>query len=94
MRALILLAHPEPRSFNAYLAAQAAEQLRHDALQVDVVDLYAEGFDPLEAAHHHARRLQPDRFDAQREQRHGAEQGRSYPPMCSAICSCCALPIG
>ncbi|MFX7793077.1 NAD(P)H-dependent oxidoreductase, partial [Acinetobacter baumannii] len=53
MRALILLAHPEPRSFNAHLAAQAAEQLRHDALQVDVVDLYAEGFDPLEAAEHH-----------------------------------------
>ena len=76
MRALILLAHPELRSFNAYLAAQAAEQLRHDALQVDVVDLYAEGFDPLEAAHHHSRRLQPDRFDAQREQRHGAEQAR------------------
>lgn len=76
MRALILLAHPEPRSFNAHLAAQAAEQLRHDALQVDVVDLYAEGFDPLEAAHHHSSRLQPGRFDAQREQRYGAEQGR------------------
>lgn len=76
MRALILLAHPEPRSFNAHLATQAAEQLRHDHLQVDVVDLYAEGFDPLEAAHHHSSRLQPDRFDAQREQRYGAEQGR------------------
>ena len=76
MRALILLAHPEPRSFNAHLAAQAAEQLRHDALQVDVVDLYAEGYDPLEAARHHSSRLQPGRFDAQREQRHGAEQGR------------------
>jgi NAD(P)H dehydrogenase (quinone) len=50
MRALILLAHPEPRSFNAHLATQAAEQLRHDQVQVDVVDLYAEGFDPLEAA--------------------------------------------
>ncbi len=76
MRALILLAHPEPRSFNAHLATQAAEQLRHDHLQVDVVDLYAEGFDPLEAAHHHSSRLQPDRFDAQLEQRYGAEQGR------------------
>ena len=76
MRALILLAHPEPRSFNAHLAMQAAEQLRHDHLQVDVIDLYAEGFDPLEAAHHHSSRLQPDRFDAQREQRYGAEQGR------------------
>lgn len=73
MHALILLAHPEPRSFNAHLAAQAAEQLRHDHSQVDVVDLYAEGFDPLEAAWHHPRRLQPERFDAQREQRHSAE---------------------
>lgn len=73
MRALILLAHPEPRSFNAHLAVQAAEQLRHDQVQVDVVDLYAEGFDPLEAAWHHRQRLQPDRFDAQREQRYSAE---------------------
>ncbi|PJL59152.1 NAD(P)H-dependent oxidoreductase [Stenotrophomonas maltophilia] len=73
MRALILLAHPEPRSFNAHLATQAAEQLRHDHLQVDMVDLYAEGFDPLEAAWHHPRRLQPERFDAQREQRYSAE---------------------
>ncbi|PZP84440.1 MAG: flavodoxin family protein, partial [Stenotrophomonas maltophilia] len=39
MRALILLAHPEPRSFNAHLAMQAAEQLRHNHLQVDMVDL-------------------------------------------------------
>ncbi|ARZ75035.1 NADH-ubiquinone oxidoreductase [Stenotrophomonas sp. WZN-1] len=76
MRALILLAHPEPRSFNAHLAAQAAKQLRHDALQVDVVDLYAEGFDPLEATYHHPQRLQRERFDAQREQRHSAEQGQ------------------
>lgn len=73
MRALILLAHPEPRSFNAHLAMQAAEQLRHDHLQVDMVDLYAAGFDPLEAAWHHPRRLQPERFDAQREQRYSAE---------------------
>ncbi|MBA0280798.1 flavodoxin family protein [Stenotrophomonas maltophilia] len=76
MRALILLAHPEPRSFNAHLAAQAAGQLRHENLQVDVVDLYAEGFDPLEAADHHLHRLHPDHFDAQREQRHSAEQGQ------------------
>ncbi|MDT3487055.1 NAD(P)H-dependent oxidoreductase [Stenotrophomonas maltophilia] len=76
MRALILLAHPEPRSFNAHLAAQAAGQLRHENLQVDVVDLYAEGFDPLEAADHHPHRVHPDHFDAQREQRHSAEQGQ------------------
>lgn len=75
MRALILLAHPEPRSFNAHLAVQAAAQLQHEGLRADVVDLYADGFDPLEAAHQHPQRLQPDRFDAQREQRHAAEQG-------------------
>lgn len=75
MRALIVLAHPEPRSFNAHLATQAAEQLRRAGISVEVVDLYAEGFDPCEAAHHHRRRLQPERFDAQREQRHSAELG-------------------
>ncbi|SNT82752.1 NAD(P)H-dependent oxidoreductase [Stenotrophomonas sp. CC120222-04] len=73
MRALILLAHPEPRSFNAHLATQAAEQLRRDGVQVEAIDLYAEGFDPLEAAHHHPQRLRRERFDAQREQRHSAE---------------------
>lgn len=73
MRALILLAHPEPRSFNAHLAAQAAQQLRHDGLPVQMINLHANGFDPLEAPHHPPRRLLPDRFDAQREQRHSAE---------------------
>ena len=76
MRALILLAHPEPHSFNAHLATQAAKQLRHDGVWVDMIDLYADAFDPLEAAHHHPRRLQPGHFDAQREQRHSADQGQ------------------
>ncbi|MBA0436245.1 flavodoxin family protein [Stenotrophomonas maltophilia] len=76
MHALILLAHPEPRSFNAHLAAQATEQLQHEGLQVDMIDLYADAFDPLEAARHHPQRLRPGRFDAQREQRHSAEQGQ------------------
>ena len=93
MRALILLAHPELRSFNAYLAAQAAEQLRHDALQVDVVDLYAEGFDPLEAAHHHSRRLQPT-ASMPSANSVMAPNRPGCPPMCSVICSCCGLRIG
>lgn len=76
MRALILLTHPEPRSFNAHLAAQAAQQMRHDGLPVQMINLHANGFDPLEAPHHPPRRPRPDRFDAQREQRHSAEQGQ------------------
>ncbi|HEL2979955.1 TPA: NAD(P)H-dependent oxidoreductase [Stenotrophomonas maltophilia] len=76
MHALIMLAHPEPHSFNAHLAGQAAEQLRRDGMSVEVVDLYTEGFDPLESAHHYPQRLQPERFDAQREQRYSGEHGQ------------------
>lgn len=50
---LIVLAHPEPRSFNATWAdatARASEALGHTVLRSD---LCAMGFDPVERAAHH-----------------------------------------
>jgi len=41
VRALVVLSHPEPSSFAAALARTAAQ-----TLGTEVVDLYAEGFDP------------------------------------------------
>lgn len=76
MNALIVLAHPEPDSFNAHLAAFAHATLRRAGHHARIVDLYAQGFDPREAGAHFADRADPLRFDAQIEQRHHAQRGR------------------
>ncbi len=47
MRALIVLAHPRPGSFNHAIATTAAAALAAEGHAVDICDLYAEGFDPL-----------------------------------------------
>lgn len=75
MQAFIVLAHPEPRSFNHQLKAVAAETLADLGLGVEVSDLYTMGFDPLEGPRHYAERKDPARFDAQSEQRHAWERG-------------------
>jgi NAD(P)H dehydrogenase (quinone) len=75
MQAHIVLAHPEPASFNANLAELARRTLEAKAWGVTVSDLYAMGFDPAEAPRHFDTRLAPDRFDAQAEQRHASNEG-------------------
>ena len=80
MHAHIVLAHPEPRSFNAHLADVARRTLEAEGWGVSVSDLYAMGFDPCERAEHYAVRRQPQRFDVQAEQRHASERG-SIPPV-------------
>ena len=47
MQALIVQAHPEPRSFSAALGHAAADALRDSGHDVTLRDLYAEGFDPV-----------------------------------------------
>ena len=47
MRVLIVLAHPKRESFNAALCTRLREGLLEAGHEVDVADLYAEGFDPL-----------------------------------------------
>ena len=47
MHALIVLSHPEPQSFNAAMARQAALALTRAGHTVDLADLHAEGFDPV-----------------------------------------------
>lgn len=73
MQALVILAHPEPRSFNAQLKDVAVETLQAKGHGVEVSDLYADGFDPLEGPGHYAARANPDYFEAQGEQRHAWE---------------------
>lgn len=75
MHALIVYCHPEPHSFNAALKAVATETLEHLGYTVEVSDLYAEGFDPVEGGRHYADRRDPECFAALAEQRHASRAG-------------------
>ncbi len=46
-RALIVHAHPEPASFSSAQATTLAQQLRSENVEVNVIDLYADGWDPV-----------------------------------------------
>lgn len=69
MKAHIVVAHPEPKSYNAHLANLAKQTLDARGWSVTVSDLYAMGFDPCEKAAHYADQSDPSRFDVQSEQR-------------------------
>jgi NAD(P)H dehydrogenase (quinone) len=47
MRVLVVYAHPSEKSFVASLHAQVVASLRAGGHEVDDLDLYAEGFDPV-----------------------------------------------
>ncbi|NNF92889.1 MAG: NAD(P)H-dependent oxidoreductase [Boseongicola sp.] len=71
---LIVLAHPEPRSFTAEWArasAKGADAVGHDVL---VSDLSGMGFDPVERASHYAEPGRP--FDVPKAQEQASIRGR------------------
>ena len=47
MRVSVILAHPDPGSFNHAIARRTEAALRRDGHAVRFHDLYAEGFDPV-----------------------------------------------
>lgn len=59
-RALIILAHPDPHSFNHAIAQECRDALLKSGRRVDFHDLYAEGFDPLLPAHEIPREAELD----------------------------------
>lgn len=75
MKAHIVLAHPERKSFNGHLAGVAADTLRRAGWGVSVTDLYGMGFDPCERFRHYAAPRDPTRFNVQDEQRHASDAG-------------------
>lgn len=79
MHAHIVLAHPEPLSYNAHLAATGRQALEAAGWTVSTSDLYRMGFDPCEKAAHYTHPFEPARFDVQAEQSHASEQN-SLPP--------------
>jgi NAD(P)H dehydrogenase (quinone) len=61
MRVLYLYAHPLPDSFHAAIRDEARAGLGEAGHEVDLCDLYAEGFDPvLSAAERHGYHTLPD----------------------------------
>ena len=73
MHALIVYCHPEPNSFNATLKDVAVDTLWNLGHAVEISDLYAEGFDPIEGPRHYEDRNDPDYFSALAEQRHASK---------------------
>ncbi|MFC0269134.1 NAD(P)H-dependent oxidoreductase [Kushneria aurantia] len=85
MQVLIVHCHPEPGSFNAALTGDARETLERAGHSVDVADLYAEGFDPVERREHFDDRLDPSRFKPLDEQRHAVNHDRLAPQVVQDI---------
>ncbi|HEY9548741.1 MAG TPA: NAD(P)H-dependent oxidoreductase, partial [Kiloniellaceae bacterium] len=75
MHAHFVLAHPEPRSFNAAMVRAGAAALEAAGWSTSVSDLYGLGFDPREAPQFFEARADPERFDVQAEQRHASGTG-------------------
>jgi NAD(P)H dehydrogenase (quinone) len=73
--ALIVVAHPEPRSFNAALADAAADTLRECGWRVQRSDLYAMCFDPVLGRGDFAAPQNPELLNVSLEQRHAVANG-------------------
>lgn len=73
MHAHIVLAHPEPRSFNGHLADLAENQLKELGWRVSITDLYKTRFDPCERSSHYINPKDKTRFYVQNEQRNASE---------------------
>ncbi|MFJ4376380.1 NAD(P)H-dependent oxidoreductase [Pseudomonas japonica] len=76
MNVLIVLAHPEPFSFNAALKNTAVETLRQAGHSVEVSDLYAMGWQAaLSADDFRGERADASYLDLSREQEHAFASG-------------------
>jgi NAD(P)H dehydrogenase (quinone) len=73
MNILIVYAHPEPTSFTAALKDTALRALAAVGHEVEVSDLYGEGFNPVAGRHDFVAALDPQRFHYQSEQLHASK---------------------
>ena len=69
MKVLIVLAHPERRSFSGGLVDVATETLNLAGHEVEIDDLYGEGFDPVERSSWYGKRQDECYFAPLTEQR-------------------------
>lgn len=75
MDILIVHCHPEPKSFNGSLTRTAVAILEGAGHRVEISDLYAEGFDPVERDGNYPSRIDTKRFDILSEQRNAYQTG-------------------
>lgn len=73
MNALIVHAHPEPKSFNGAMKDLAVKTLPQAGHKVRVSDLYAMGFDPVSDRHNFATVKDPEYYKQQVEEMHAFE---------------------
>jgi NAD(P)H dehydrogenase (quinone) len=73
MNVLIVLAHPEPKSFNAAMAASARATFAARGHAVSMLDLYALDFDPRYSRANFTSVKDPDYFYPQIEEVHATE---------------------
>ncbi len=74
MKAHIVLAHPEPKSFNGHLAGFTGRVLGKAGYETSLSDLYAMDFDPREGPRHYGTRKDAAVFHTQTEQRFSADE--------------------
>ncbi len=79
MQAHIVIAHPEPESFNHHLAGVAKNELEELGWSISTSDLYHKGLDPCERFSHYRTGTDGGIFNVQAEQRKACEQGRIPP---------------
>lgn len=75
MNVFLLLAHPEPKSFNGAMYETARETLEAAGHELQVSDLYRMGFDPVSSRSNFTSVKDPDCFKQQIEELHATEQG-------------------
>ena len=75
MKAHIVLAHPDARSFNGHLANLSHNTLTAAGYDCTLSDLYGMDFDPREGAHQYRFREDEAVFHPQSEQRFNAQNG-------------------
>ena len=73
MKVLVVLAHPEPASFNAAMAAEAVATLREAGHEVGLSDLYRKAFQPVSDRRNFRSFADPSYFKQQMEERHATE---------------------
>lgn len=85
MNALIVHAHPEPKSFCTTLKTCAAETLASVGYDVVVSDLHASGFKAVADAADFRTRRNPDHLVYALEQRHAVAQGALAPDIAAEL---------
>jgi len=73
MKVLVVLAHPEPKSFNGAMYRAAVETLLVEGHEVETSDLYQMDFDPVSGRHSFTTVKDPDYFKPQLEELYATE---------------------